>query len=373
MNLRKLPGTAAAIPSIGQGATRLGTRASHNRATVDARIAALRHGVARGLTYIDTAPLYGGGFSEEVVGEALAGIRGSCFLATKVHLDDASDHRSVRQSIRDSLKRLRTDYLDLVQIHWPNPFARQGEIMAGLEAAVVEGDVRHIGVSNYCAAEIRDAQKFLTKTRIVTNQYEFNLLDRCVLGDQPVHGRDALLIAYSPLNQGRMTASLKQSAIVGEIASDRGVTPAQVVLAAVMAEGHCVAVVRASSIRHVDDAAGALDLSLSPGELARIHAESPAGPELISPELVDLVGTDAMPPYRSAGEARANRLSLIPSPVALAERIRSNALPMPLRVHRKAGGRYLVDAYDPMDQVKKYWSWAIANPGAPIPAYVLEG
>ncbi len=339
---------------------------------MDARIAALRHGVARGLTYIDTAPLYGGGFSEEVVGEALAGIRDRCFLATKIHLDDASDRRSVRQSIRGSMKRLKTDYLDLVQIHWPNPFARQDEVMAGLEDAVVEGDVRHIGVSNYCAAEIRDAQRFLTKTRIVTNQYEFNLLDRGILSDQPVSGRDALLIAYSPLNQGRLTASLKQSTIVGEIASERGATPAQVVLAAVMAEGRCVAVVRASSIRHVDDAAGALDLSLSPGELERIRAESPAGPEFVSPEAVDLIGTAAMAPYRSVEEARANRHSLVPSPVALADRIRNNALPMPLRVHRKAGGRYLVDAYDPMDQVKKYWSWVIAYPGAAIPAYVLE-
>ena len=116
MDLRKLP--SAAISAIGQGATRLGTRAAHDRARVEARIAAMRHGIARGLSYIDTAPLYGAGFSEEVVGEALVGLRKRCFLATKIGLDDDSSHAGIRQSIRDSMARLGTDYLDLVQVHW---------------------------------------------------------------------------------------------------------------------------------------------------------------------------------------------------------------------------------------------------------------
>ena len=117
MDRRKLP--SAAISTIGQGATRLGTRASHDRARVEARIAAMRHGIARGLSYIDTAPLYGAGFSEEVVGEALVGLRKRCFLATKIGLDDDSSHAGIRQSIRDSMARLGTDYLDLVQVPWP--------------------------------------------------------------------------------------------------------------------------------------------------------------------------------------------------------------------------------------------------------------
>lgn len=372
MHLRHLPGTGAAISSIGQGATRLGTRTRHDRNAVDARIAALRHGIARGLSYVDTAPLYGGGFSEEVVGEALAGIRKSCFLATKVYLDDTSDRHAVRRSIRESMRRLATDYLDLVQIHWPNPFARQEEALAGLEEAVVEGEVRHIGVSNYCAREIREADASLSKTRVSTNQYEFNLLNRSILEDQRSLDQDVLLIAYSPLNQGRLAANGQQSAVIREIAQEHGATPAQVVLAAVLADGQCVAVVRASSISHVDDAAGALELALSSEDLDRIRSESPAGPVLIEPDEIELIGTKEMAPYRSLEEVLENRLQLVPSPVALAERLRRGALPMPLRVHRKRDGGYIVDDYDPMDQVKKFWGWVIARPAAPIPAYVLE-
>ncbi len=372
MDLRKLPGTGTAISPIGQGATRLGTRDRHDRGTVDARIAALRHGIARGLTYVDTAPLYGGGFSEEIVGEALTGIRQRCFLATKVYLDDDSDRASVRRSIRDSMRRLATDYLDLVQIHWPNPFARQEEALAGLEDAVVDGEVRHIGVSNYCAREIHEAQGYLAESRIATNQYEFNLLNRGILEDHRSLAQDVLLIAYSPLNQGRLTASSKQAAVVREIALERGATPAQIILSAVLADGQCVAVVRASSIGHIDDAAGALELLLSPGELDRIRAESPAGPVFISPDEIDLVGTAQMPPYRSLEDAQANSHLLVPSPATLAERLRKDALPMPLRVHRKADGRYIVDTYDPMDQVKKFWAWVMARPSEPIPVYVLE-
>ncbi len=372
MELRKLPGAGTAISRIGQGATRLGTHDRHDRRTVDARIAALRHGIDRGLTYVDTAPLYGGGFSEEVVGEALAGIRRRCFLATKVYLDDDSDRHSVRQSIRNSMRRLATDYLDLVQIHWPNPFARQEEALAGLEDAVADGEVRHIGVSNYCAREIREAQQHLVKNRIATNQYEFNLLNRGILEDHRSLAQDVLLIAYSPLNQGRLAASSKQAAIIREIALERGATPAQITLATVLADGQCVAVVKASSIGHVDDAVGALELILSTAELDRIRSESPAGPVFISPDEIDLVGTPQIPPYRSLEEAQANSHLLVPGPAALSERIRKGALPMPLRVHRKPDGRYIVDPYDPMDQVKKYWAWVMARPSEPVPVYVLE-
>ncbi len=372
MQLLKLPGTGAEISQVGQGATRMGTRDRHDREAVDARVAALRHGIARGLTYVDTAPLYGGGFSEEVVGEALAGMRHRCFLATKVYLDDDCDRRSVRQSIRGSMRRLGTDYLDLVQVHWPNPFAREEEAFAGLEQAVADGEVRHIGVSNYCAREISEAQRHLLNNRIVTNQYEFNLLNRDILADQKTLVEEVLLIAYSPLNQGRLTASSRQTAVMREIALEHDATLAQIALAAVLADGACVAVVRASSVKHVDDAAGALELDLTVEELSRIRAASPTGPTFISADEIDLVGTAEMAPYRSIEEARANKDLLVPSPLALAERLRNDALPMPLRVHRKSDGRYVADAYDPMDQVKKFWAWVIARPAMPIPVYVLE-
>ncbi|MDI1291007.1 MAG: aldo/keto reductase, partial [bacterium] len=202
--------------------------------------------------------------------------------------------------------------------------------------------------------------------------YEFNLLNRGILEDHRSLTQDVLLIAYSPLNQGRLAASSKQAAIIREIALERGATPAQITLAAVLADGQCVAVVKASSTGHVDDAVGALDLTLSTDELDRIRSESPAGPVFIAPDEIDLVGTPQMPPYRSIEEAQANCHLLVPSPAALSERLRNGALPMPLRVHRKPDGRYIVDPYDPMDQVKKFWAWVMARPSEPIPVYVLE-
>lgn len=339
---------------------------------MEERIETMRFAIGNGLNYVDTAPLYGAGFSEEVVGRAIKDLRPHCFLATKVHLAANSDGRSIRRSIRESMSRLRTDYIDLVQVHWPNPFADQVEIWRTLAAAVADGEVRYLGVSNYCAREIEEARRILGTVPLVTNQYELNLLNRGVLRDRDLYRGDVELIAYSPLNQGRLIANAPQAAVVSEIAAQYGVSPAQVVLAAVLADGNCRAVVKASTISHVRELLGALTFSLSREELHRIVECSPERPFLIPPDEITLLGTPAVPAYRSSEEALENRFDLIPSPAEMAERLRRGALAMPLRLQRRPEGGFVSDAYDPLDHVKKFWGSVLASPGQPIPAYVVE-
>ncbi|HKJ94010.1 MAG TPA: aldo/keto reductase, partial [Gammaproteobacteria bacterium] len=123
-------------------------------------VEAIRGAVDRGITLVDTAPVYGFGRSEEIVGKALSegGLRERVVLATKVALEWSDDHQSVwrnatreriNREIEDSLRRLRTDHIDVYQVHWPDPATPVEETARALEDLYKAGKIRAIGVSNF--------------------------------------------------------------------------------------------------------------------------------------------------------------------------------------------------------------------------------
>lgn len=127
-----------------------------------------------GITSFDTAESYGGGRSEEIVGKALRGVRKNCVIATKVakthlHADD------IQTALKDSLRRLKTDYIDLYYIHWPNLEIPLEETMTKLASLKKQGVIRSIGVSNFSAEQLREAMQY---TVIDAYQQEYNLLSR---------------------------------------------------------------------------------------------------------------------------------------------------------------------------------------------------
>lgn len=138
-----------------------------------------------GVTLIDTAPVYGFGQSEELVGKALAegGLRDKVVIATKVGLNWTEDKKPfrdssparLRQEIEDSLRRLKTETIDLYQVHWPDPKTPYGETAAVLEELKQEGKIRAIGVSNYSPAEMDDFRKDGSLDAV---QPPFNLFER---------------------------------------------------------------------------------------------------------------------------------------------------------------------------------------------------
>src|SRR5271167_3396563 len=128
-------------------------------------IKTIQHAVDIGINLIDTAPVYGFGHSEEIVGKALAdgGRRDKAVLATKVALEwvDGNVYRNstperIREEIEDSLRRLRTDRVDLYQVHWPDPLVPIQETAEVLSGLLNEGKIRAIGVSNYSPAQMAE-------------------------------------------------------------------------------------------------------------------------------------------------------------------------------------------------------------------------
>ncbi|MCG0995216.1 aldo/keto reductase [Acetobacter indonesiensis] len=172
-----------------------------------------------GINVIDTAPVYGFGHSEEIIGRALEGKRGRVILATKVALNwqDGKVFRDSRparieQEIEDSLRRLRTDHIDLYQVHWPDPKTPIEDTARALEKLVKAGKVGALGVSNFSPAQMEEFRKFAP---LATIQPPYNLFEREIEKDVLPYAvqNNLVVLAYGPLCRGllsgRMTADRK--------------------------------------------------------------------------------------------------------------------------------------------------------------------
>jgi aryl-alcohol dehydrogenase-like predicted oxidoreductase len=148
-----------------------------------AAIATIHRALELGVTLIDTAPAYGQGHAEEVVGRALEGRRQRAVIATKVGLEwdeHGTPHRNasaeqIRKEIDDSLRRLQTDYIDVYQVHWPDPATPMEETAAALRSLYDLGKIRAIGVSNFSPAQMDEFRKFAP---LHTVQPPYNLFER---------------------------------------------------------------------------------------------------------------------------------------------------------------------------------------------------
>jgi diketogulonate reductase-like aldo/keto reductase len=262
----RLPGGEEVV-ALGQGTWRMG----EDRGRRAKEIAALRLGIELGVTLIDTAEMYGKGRTEELVGEALRDLRQGVFLVSKVYPHNAS-RKGVVEACERSLRRLRTDRLDLYLLHWPGsiPLA---ETVAGFEALARAGKIRHWGVSNFDTGDMEELFAVPGGNACATNQILYNLSRRGPEHDlMPwLAARGVPAMAYSPIEQGR----LPTAGVLGEIGRRHGRGPFQVALAWVLAQPGVVAIPKAARPEHVDANAKALDLELTAEDLAAIDREFP--------------------------------------------------------------------------------------------------
>lgn len=191
MELKQLGDTGMVVPEIGLGTWKY-------RGGVEP----LRRGIELGAYLIDTAEMYR---TEDVVGQAVKGIRDQVFVATKVsggHLR----YDDVLRAAEGSLRLLDMSYIDLYQIHWPNPSIPIEETMRAMEALVDSGQVKYIGVSNFSTNELRQAQAAMSKYPIVSNQVLYNLNSREIERDLLPYCQQhhITIIAYTPLDDGRL-------------------------------------------------------------------------------------------------------------------------------------------------------------------------
>ena len=261
MEFKNLGRSNVKVPVLGLGTWGIGGFSTKSIAGDDDDIKALRLGLDLEMRFIDTAEMYASGHTEEVVAKAIEGRRESVFLATKVSPQHFS-YESVLKACDASLKRLRTNYVDLYQAHWPNPRIPIPETMKAMEKLVKDGKVRFIGVSNFSVEQTRQAQEALSTVDVVSNQVEYSLLDRSIEADLlPYAEKEQItIIAYSPLAQGQIaTGSNRENRwrIIDEIARRYGKTRNQVALNWLIAKQSVVAIPKSVNSVHLRENLGA--------------------------------------------------------------------------------------------------------------------
>lgn len=267
------------IPALGFGTFQL------DDDVAEARVA---DALDLGYRHIDTARVYG---NEEGVGRGLAKAsvaRHEVFLTTKLWMDEFAPEK-VGPAIRDSLRRLAVDHVDLVLMHWPNPEVPVVETLEALEEARSAGLVRAFGVSNFPVAPFEEAVR-RSPSPLATNQVEFHpFIDQTRVLDAARAAR-VPVTAYCPLAQGRVA----DEPLLGRIAADHGATAAQVALAWLLAEEDVIAIPRSSRRERVEENLGALGVSLSRTERDEIGSLRARHERLIDPDFApDWDGAEA--------------------------------------------------------------------------------
>jgi len=254
------------VSALGQGTWNMGDSAT----TRAAEIAALREGIERGMTLIDTAEMYGDGRSEDLVGEAIADVRDRVFLVSKALPQNASRAR-LRKACEASLERLGVEQLDLYLLHWRGPVPL-AETVEAMERLVADGLIARWGVSNLDADDMAELVA-AGGAACATDQILYNLTRRGPeLELLPWLGSHGIpVMAYSPVEQGRLLGNATLRAIAAEFDA----TPAQVALAWVLRDPAMIAIPKAGSVAHVRDNHAALDLALDGVLVDRLEAAFP--------------------------------------------------------------------------------------------------
>jgi diketogulonate reductase-like aldo/keto reductase len=259
--------SGATMPKFGLGTWRMGENA---RKRAD-EVKALAHGLSLGVTMIDTAEMYGDGEAETIVADAVGTKRDGVFIVSKV-LPSNSSKRGTIAACERSLKRLKTDRIDLYLLHWRgSPTLR--ETIDAFETLKDAGKIRAWGVSNFDIGEMEELADTKGGEACAINQVLYNLTRRGIEFDLTpwCRKRKMPVMAYSPIEQGRMLSH----AALAEVAKRHKATPAQVGLAWLMRQDGVIVIPKATALAHVEEDIGALELTLTPEDLATLDRAFP--------------------------------------------------------------------------------------------------
>ncbi len=276
MEIRPFGPPAIPLPAVGQGTWMM----ENDKA---AAIRALRAGIDSGATHIDTAEMYGSGRVEELVGEAIHGVRDRIFLVSKVLPSNASYEGTIEACER-SLAKLGTDRIECYLLHWAGSHPLE-ETFRAFDRLLQEGKIRSFGVSNFDTEEMKKAVAIAGKDRIVCNQVLYHIGERAVEHDLLpwCDGNRIALVAYSPLGQGNFAGA--RNPVLAGIAERHEATPQQVALAFLLRSPGVFVIPKSSREEHVRENVAAAGLVLSPEEMTELEGAFPRGVKRALPTL----------------------------------------------------------------------------------------
>lgn len=256
------------IAVLGQGTWGLGGGLTADDSQDETALQVIRSAIELGYTHIDTAEMYGGGHTEELVGQVIKDFnRENLFISSKVW-NITLNNSDTTSALEGSLKRLGSDYLDLYLIHRPNQNIPLEETFRALNQAVEQGKVKHLGVSNFDLEQLKKAQN-LADTPMATNQVLYNLHHRTYMMNGVLNycqQEDILLTAYSPIDRGYLI----DDPTILEIAAQYKSTPAQIALNWLIRQKNVIALPMSTKEEHLKENLGALELDLSESDLDKL-------------------------------------------------------------------------------------------------------
>ncbi len=262
MEYKELGTTGVMLPEIGMGTW-----------LYEGGVEPLRMGIELGAFHIDTAEMYG---TEGMVGRAVKGMRDKAFIGTKM-LSNHLRYDDVLRAAEDSLKRLDTDWIDLYQIHFPNPRVPIKETMRAMEGLVDRGAVRYLGVSNFSRAELQEAQAAMSRYPIVANQVRYSLKMRDIEKELLPYCQenDITVVAHTPLADGSIATGRNLQPVEGArelevICGEVGKTRAQVALAWCTSRPGVIAIPKSSSPARIEENCAASGWRLTPEQVRRL-------------------------------------------------------------------------------------------------------
>jgi len=231
------------VPSMGLGTWHMGERIGNPKTEVDA----LSRGLDLGATLIDTAEMYARGGAERVVGSAIKGRRDNVFIVSKVLPHNASFDGTIR-ACENSLQRMEIESIDLYLLHWPGTHPLESTISA-FEQLKTDGKIKHWGVSNFDTSDMQELYGIPEGKNCQINQVLYNLSRRGIEWDLLpwCRSKGLPIMAYSPIEQGRLLENKKLKALAGEI----GVSAAQLSIAWSIRKNDIITIPKASNLEHV--------------------------------------------------------------------------------------------------------------------------
>ena len=261
------------IEPIGLGTWKMGDDSNNHQDEIDA----IQFAINQGANVIDTAEMYGDGASEELIGEAIQSYdREKLYIISKVHPENASRDK-VLTSIDNSLKRLRTDYIDLYLLHWKSQYPLE-ETISAFEEAKNLGKIKEWGVSNFDTSDMKHLLSLPNGHECVANQVRYNVGDRGIEYDLKPFMREnnIALISYAPIARGdKLGKNLTKRPVPLELSRKYEVDVFQILLAWNIRDGHTLAIPKSSNKLHIENNMGASNIHLTEEDIQKIDSEFP--------------------------------------------------------------------------------------------------
>jgi len=360
------------IPRLGIGTIGAGSSETATENSIKERLDSFALALDSGANFFDVGEDYEGGFTEEILGRFAKGQRHKLILATKFTPQHAG-YEDLLRAAEGSLRRLQTEYIDIYQMHWPNPSIPLDETIAALERLLREGKVRSIGLSNCSIQFAKSVNSLLVGARVATNQVKFNALNRPTVAEpdyflESVRER-LITIAYGVFGQGKIQFGVEARSLMSSLCRKYLVSEAQLLIAWTLTFPRTVAMIRSTNQEHIRKNIAAAGLVLDSADAESMTScfriivrETPVARILISNSDPDVCHKI----YMSMDEALRNEHELCPDVKTIASEIMAGESFRPVELIPDGQNYQLVQGR------MRYWAWCyLYGVDAMIPAVII--